>query len=997
MLIFHVLNTIANLVYRKTTSFTSGEYNIASFISAANEKNFGGIKFSIHSWENNRTWISFIDPTKEYTFSLSQNLCKTLGYTRCIFPGSGNYPSEMSQIDVGRPPHNELCTLFFHKWTTKKIVTTVNSTLEKSIECLSNQTDGAVKVLLSCDGTKFAIHKSNSSLYLQFTEDFNLQFGLDPVLIGSTLTILDKNSTSAHPFTLKDEWNKCSKNLTIVSLTSSSKTFMKGDAISLLGLIQSINRRFIKSPFFMNITISSSKNQPTSIITFLDQFDKYIITFSEELSQVLGINQTQFHASGEYTGSTSADDEIFNGLDPDQEFIITLTQKAIQRIHIPPPQYMSYPSTVKTINNALQSFGSHKIALTISQDFENLEINIFTNLSVTFSPCLNKLFHMKPFDSFTSSSTSIQLPPILLPKDINTRPQIIPSTSQNAEEEEESGTAMDTSPDDAVDDNTSMQVEDDARKVPTSQDQRKCYTIINEILPTKRWLNTLSKKQFIEIVHRCGKKAKKSNLDKMDGYMTLIVDIGTYKTDFIIQPALVFSSDLSKVVPTRRVLPDEALEWYIVIGTADTENVNQEITEPFVEHIYSSVAGYSNAIPYENYHPTAILLLYFKFKDRRKMKRFALSKRTLGVDTEFVPMQLTPDLLALIKEHAIDLFVYGQGCGPTHGKIIQKMYEGYPEDCVDNIFATRTVIPFHEQDILQTYSRCTDSIHPFQISSFADTDETPGETNKCSPDSEIIYEFDLIGKSLQSTAQKAILNVWVSLRQGKTNPSILEGTPREVAARLAGVTEAQLTRANKRWRGNTISTPQRNGKRPCPVQTKIDEFDRNWIRSEIVKSYKNGAAITAADLYKKFMHYKKEYYDDEMLRHRSNPDNHSRPDIFHCSKNTFHRVLHLMGFTNGVIDKRAGISQREDIVIWRGKYLRELRRNEAAEKPFKIVYIDETWVDGNMHVARGWFPKTCKSIKEMAPFTYGTTSMATGPRLIVLSALTEDGQMKNGS
>lgn len=937
-----VLNSIANLLYRKTTSFTSGEYNIASFISAVNEKNFGGIKFSIHSWENNRTWISFIDPTKEYTFSLSQNLCKTLGYTRCIFPGSGNYPSEMSQIDVGRPPHNELWTLFFHKWTTKKIVTTVNSTLEKSIECLSNQTDGAVKVLLSCDGTKFAIHKSNSSLYLQFTEDFNLQFGLDPVLIGSTLTILDKNSTSAHPFTLKDEWNKCSKNLTIVSLTSSSETFMKGDAISLLGLIQSINRRFIKSPFFMNITISSSKNQPTSIITFLDQFDKYIITFSEELSQVLGINQTQFHASGEYTGSTSADDEIFNGLDPDQEFIITLTQKAIQRIHIPPPQYMSYPSTVKTINNALQSFGSHKIALTISQDFENLEINIFTNLSVTFSPCLNKLFHMKPFDSFTSSSTSIQLPPILLPKDINTTPQIIPSTSQNAEEEEESGTAMDTSPDDAVDDNTSIQVEDDARKVPTSQDQRKCYTIINEILPTKRWLNTLSKKQYIEIVHRCGKKAKKSNLDKMDGYMTLIVDIGTYKTDFIIQPALVFSSDLSKVVPTRRVLPDEALEWYIVIGTADTENVNQEITEPFVEHIYSSVAGYSNAIPYENYHPTAILLLYFKFKDRRKMKRFALSKRTLGVDTEFVPMQLTPDLLALIKEHAIDLFVYGQGCGPTHGKIIQKMYEGYPEDCVDNIFATRTVIPFHEQDILQTYSRCTDSIHPFQISSFADTDETPGETNKCSPNSEIIYEFDLIGKSLQSTAQKAILNVWVSLRQGKTNPSILEGTPREVAARLAGVTEAQLTRANKRWRGNTISTPQRNGKRPCPVQTKIDEFDRNWIRSEIVKSYKNGAAITAADLYKKFMHYKKEYYDDEMLRHRSNPDNHSRPDIFHCSKNTFHRVLHLMGFTNGVIDKRAGISQREDIVIWRGKYLRELRRNEAAEKPFKIVYIDET-------------------------------------------------------
>ncbi|OXA36886.1 hypothetical protein Fcan01_28322, partial [Folsomia candida] len=822
------------------------------------------------------------------------NLCKTLGYTRCIFPGSGNYPSEMSQIDVGRPPHNELWTLFFHKWTTKKIVTTVNSTLEKSIECLSNQTDGAVKVLLSCDGTKFTIHKSNSSLYLQFTEDFNLQFGLDPVLIGSTLTILDKNSTSAHPFTLKDEWNKCSKNLTIVSLTSSSETFMKGDAISLLGLIQ------------------------------------------KELSQVLGINQTQFHASGEYTGSTSADDEIFNGLDPDQEFIITLTQKAIQRIHIPPPQYMSYPSTVKTINNALQSFISHKIALTISQDFENLEINIFTNLSVTFSPCLNKLFHMKPFDSFTSSSTSIQLPPILLPKDINTTPQIIPSTSQNAEEEEESGTAMDTSPDDAVDDNTSIQVEDDARKVPTSQDQRKCYTIINEILPTKRWLNTLSKKQYIEIVHRCGKKTKKSNLDKMDGYMTLIVDIGTYKTDFIIQPALVFSSDLSKVVPTRRVLPDEALEWYIVIGTADTENVNQEITEPFVEHIYSSVAGYSNAIPYENYHPTAILLLYFKFKDRRKMKRFALSKRTLDVDTEFVPMQLTPDLLALIKEHAIDLFVYAQGCGPTHGKIIQKMYEGYPEDCVDNIFATRTVIPFHEQDILQTYSRCTDSIHPFQISSFADTDETPGETNKCSPNSEIIYEFDLIGKSLQSTAQKAILNVWVSLRQGKTNPSILEGTPREVAARLAGVTEAQLTRANKRWRGNTISTPQRNGKRPCPVQTKIDELDRNWIRSEIVKSYKNGAAITAADL-----------------------------------------VLHLMGFTNGVIDKRAGISQREDIVIWRGKYLRELLRNEAAEKPCKIVYIDETWVDGNMHVARGWFPKTCKSIKEMAPFTYGTTSMAT--------------------
>jgi hypothetical protein len=60
-------------------------------------------------------------------------------------------------------------------------------------------------------------------------------------------------------------------------------------------------------------------------------------------------------------------------------------------------------------------------------------------------------------------------------------------------------------------------------------------------------------------------------------------------------------------------------------------------------------------------------------------------------------------------------------------------------------------------------------------------------------------------------------------------------------------------------------------------------------------------------------------------------------------------------------------------------------------KQLLINYIDETWIDENTRVARGWYPKKCDHFKDMAPFTYGTEKLGKGPRLVVLSAVLESG------
>lgn len=469
----------------------------------------------------------------------------------------------------------------------------------------------------------------------------------------------------------------------------------------------------------------------------------------------------------------------------------------------------------------------------------------------------------------------------------------------------------------------------------------KCNVIINEVLPTKTYLNQHSNQQFIEFVRRCGPYAKRLRFDKPGGYVLLIVDVESQKEDGELMPKVVFYADLGKGTECMlRTTSATTQENYCVVGNG-VGNLNLGLRfGAAVNHIQNNYSPYTNAIPTESYHPTAVLLLYFKVKDRYKKHEFMLKMNLDALDAN--PLEVTDELMNDIRNNLVDMFVYGRNCLNKEGEVLKKMYADFPDVCADGMVTSSIAMPFYEQNPMQSFSRCEQGSVGFAFEGFVESDMTPGTENKCDKEVHLEYPFNLKDRRLQSTAQKLELNVWSSIKAAKHDNSIYEGEAREVAARLTGLTVKQLTTANSRWRHNEVVTPGKHRKKECYVQVKIDGFDRERIRSILTGMYKEGNAPTLKVIYDAFMTYKEEQYQQDLILHQRNPA-HSRPEIFRCSKQTFRKVLRIMGFKYGKINLRAGVLQQPYIVTWRGKYLNVLRKNEASDQPKKIVYLDETY------------------------------------------------------
>jgi len=118
----------------------------------------------------------------------------------------------------------------------------------------------------------------------------------------------------------------------------------------------------------------------------------------------------------------------------------------------------------------------------------------------------------------------------------------------------------------------------------------------------------------------------------------------------------------------------------------------------------------------------------------------------------------------------------------------------------------------------------------------------------------------------------------------------------------------------------------------------IDSFDRDFIKRKIVEKYAINKAAKANELYNKFVSANKE-----------------TDSTFYCSFKFFKGLSREIVFTYRLINNRAAIVQRLNIIQWRGRYLKSLRENKVlgnATKP--VICTDETWIDpfsrsGNMY------------------------------------------------
>ncbi|XP_063215599.1 uncharacterized protein LOC134527137 [Bacillus rossius redtenbacheri] len=71
------------------------------------------------------------------------------------------------------------------------------------------------------------------------------------------------------------------------------------------------------------------------------------------------------------------------------------------------------------------------------------------------------------------------------------------------------------------------------------------------------------------------------------------------------------------------------------------------------------------------------------------------------------------------------------------------------------------------------------------------------------------------------------------------------------------------------------------------------------------------------------------------------------------SERSLRRILHGMGFVwKKCQKKRSLLIERSDIVMWRSKYLTEMR--QLRKEGHKIFYFDESWIDTNLTMNKCW-------------------------------------------
>ncbi|EZA49329.1 hypothetical protein X777_12359 [Ooceraea biroi] len=218
------------------------------------------------------------------------------------------------------------------------------------------------------------------------------------------------------------------------------------------------------------------------------------------------------------------------------------------------------------------------------------------------------------------------------------------------------------------------------------------------------------------------------------------------------------------------------------------------------------------------------------------------------------------------------------------------------------------------------------------------------------------------GQLVHSNQKLIIINLYKTLNE--KNPNILR---KDVVAKVVeetgiGSTTIRNTLMEYEAAG-TVTSPNKK-KRRLSFKEKIDECDKNAIRRKVHEFYMKEELPTLQKVLQAVN-------DDENL------PNYKR--------STFHLLLKELQFTFTIRHCNSILTEREDLIIWRRKYLKAIKR--YREEGRSIYYLDETWINASDVTNKVWMDETIKSKKD--PFLRGLTTGPTNPsgkgkRLIIL-------------
>jgi hypothetical protein len=312
------------------------------------------------------------------------------------------------------------------------------------------------------------------------------------------------------------------------------------------------------------------------------------------------------------------------------------------------------------------------------------------------------------------------------------------------------------------------------------------------------------------------------------------------------------------------------------------------LNDPFVRIASVYANNYENSIPSENQTPSMILLLkYNKKTDSHKLIELKLTK---DANNHYLASPLTLERMAIIKSLLADIFVYGNNINDNQANDLASLHDAFVGNPESVIFSSAASDP--QPSTFTSFPRCVENNYPFQMNGFRTA--TPGGHNDCTQPIMFKYPYSMQGIPLQRTAKKLVTNCLYSVKLFKADSSIFEGTPYDITATILGIHRSIITSINTRAEQRALLTPGKTRIRTCPVQVRIDEFDREKIGKFIVDSYNRSVTPLLRYIYNLLMTSKEDELKEEDKNHRANPVTYPAPGPkFTCSERTFQKILHI--------------------------------------------------------------------------------------------------------
>ncbi|RVE43393.1 hypothetical protein evm_011978 [Chilo suppressalis] len=217
-----------------------------------------------------------------------------------------------------------------------------------------------------------------------------------------------------------------------------------------------------------------------------------------------------------------------------------------------------------------------------------------------------------------------------------------------------------------------------------------------------------------------------------------------------------------------------------------------------------------------------------------------------------------------------------------------------------------------------------------------------------------------------------IINVFKYVKETWTSdkyPSKMD--MKKKTADILGIGNTSVYSVLREYKETDIVRPPASPKRRPNLVESVDDFDKSCIRKKVHEFYLKGEMPTLNRILQAVN-------SDDML------PNFSRTWLW--------RLLKALKFKYIKKKRNSALIERHDIVLWRIKYLKKIKKFREEGRP--IYYLDETWVNAGHTVIKVWEDTTVKSV--IQAFLEGLSTGAKNPtskgnRLIVIHIRNEKG------